>query len=99
MKYLNDYGFSDDDISSLCSVLSDYDLIEFSSYRRRISELLDYLKSIGFINFKDLLFKKPKIVYIAVDDLKKFILECDTVDIIKLLNEDVNNFNLLGIEV
>lgn len=96
MRYLKNYGLSDDDIKEVYNSLDDYDWSEVTFHRFRVMDLLDYFKSVGITNFKDMLLYKPDIFYLSASEMEKIINKCDVKNIIEKLNEDVINFELIG---
>lgn len=96
MEYLKEYDFTDDDINDLKEILDDNDINEIVLDEALIRNILDYLKSLGIKNVKEVLFNKPYIIYSSINAIDRAINNYDG-DIINLINEDIRNIELLDI--
>ncbi len=94
MNYIKNYGLTDEDIKEIEEYLSDEDINNYYVSELRVAEILDYLKSLGIKNIKDILMYKSNIFYESVNIIKKNIPN-DKI-IIKLINEDYQNLDRLG---
>ena len=94
MNYIKNYGLTDEDIKEIEEYLSDEDINNYYVSELRVAEILDYLKSLGIKNIKDILMYKSNIFYESVNTIKKNIPN-DTI-IIELINEDYQNLARLG---
>ena len=56
-------------------------------------QILDYLTEIGLNNIKDILKYKTNIFYEKLNNIKKSFE--DRKDVVKLINEDITNFELI----
>ena len=94
MNYIKNYGLTDEDIKEIEEYLSDEDINNYYVSELRVAEILDYLKSLGIKNIKDILMYKSNIFYECVNTIKKNIPN-DKI-IIELINEDYQNLDRLG---
>ncbi len=94
MNYIKNYGLTDEDIKEIEEYLSDEDINNYYVSELRVAEILDYLKSLGIKNIKDILMYKSNIFYESVNTIKKNIPN-DKI-IIELINEDYQNLDRLG---
>mgnify|MGYP000298403793 CR=1 FL=1 len=94
MDYFKNYGLTDEDIEEIEEFLSDDDINNYYISELKVIEILDYLKSIGIKNIKDILKYKSNIFYESVNNIKKNIKK-DPI-IISLINEDIQNFDRIG---
>lgn len=94
MDYFKNYGLTDEDIEEIEEFLSDDDINNYYISELKVIEILDYLKSIGIKNIKDILKYKSNIFYESVNNIKKNIKK-DPI-IISLINENIQNFDRIG---
>lgn len=94
MDYFKNYGLTDEDIEEIEEFLSDDDINNYYISELKVIEIIDYLKSIGIKNIKDILKYKSNIFYESVNNIKKNIKK-DPI-IISLINEDIQNFDRIG---
>ncbi len=94
MDYFKNYGLTDEDIEEIEEFLSDDDINNYYISELKVIEILDYLKSIGIKNIKDILKYKSNIFYESVNNIKKNIKKDPIV--ISLINEDIQNFDRIG---
>ena len=94
MNYIKNYSLTDEDIKEIEEYLSDEDINNYYVSELRVAEILDYLKSLGIKNIKDILMYKSNIFYESVNTIKKNIPN-DKI-IIELINEDYQNLDRLG---
>lgn len=94
MNYIKNYGLTDEDIKEIEEYLSDEDINNYYVSELRVAEILDYLKSLGIKNIKDILMYKSNIFYESVNTIKKNIPNNKI--IIELINEDYQNLDRLG---
>lgn len=94
MDYFKNYGLTDEDIEEIEEFLSDDDINNYYISELKVIEILDYLRSIGIKNIKDILKYKSNIFYESVNNIKKNIKK-DPI-IISLINEDIQNFDRIG---
>ena len=94
MDYFKNYGLTDEDIEEIEEFLSDDDINNYYISELKVIEIIDYLKSIGIKNIKDILKYKSNIFYESVNNIKKNIKK-DPI-IISLINENIQNFDRIG---
>lgn len=96
MKYLKEYNLSDEDLQEIYDSLSDENWYNITTYESRVCGLLDYFKSIGITNFKDIFLTKPHVFYKNAKEMRKYIEDANIPDLIDRINEDAINFELIG---
>lgn len=94
MDYFKKYGLNDEDIKEIEEYIEDDDINNYYVNELEIIEILDYLNEIGLENLKDILKYKTNIFYEKINNIKKSFK--DRKDIVKLINEDITNFELIG---
>ncbi len=94
MDYFKKYGLNDEDIKEIEEYIEDDDINNYYVNELEIIEILDYLNEIGLENLKDILKYKTNIFYGKINNIKKSFE--DRKDIVKLINEDITNFELIG---
>ena len=97
MDYLKDFGFTKDDIKYLYDNLAEEDIDELIIHEYRITNILKYLKSIGINNLKDVIENRTELFYISSSIVKRSFTNTNVKDIVKLINEDVSNFDLINL--
>ncbi len=97
MNYLKQFNLSDDDLNEIYDSLSDEDWQFVSATKIQIEDLLEYLISIGITNIKDIFLYRPNVLYQYAEDMEQYIKDCKDKDIVSKINEDVENFELLGL--
>lgn len=96
MNYLKDYNLTDQDLLDIEEKVDEEDIFEISNNKERVQKIIDFLLSIGITNIKDILIFKSEMFYDDVETIKDKLLECDR-SMINLINENVFNFDLIGI--
>lgn len=96
IDYLCDY-ISQDEFKVVKFNMSSRDKNNFSLYEHNIREILDYLKSIGVNNFKDILLYRKDICYKNVEVLKEEVNKINSKLKVYLFNNDVSNLINLNI--
>ncbi len=94
MDYFKKYGLNEEDIKELENYIDDDDINNYYVNELEIIDILDYLMEIGIKNIKDILKYKTNIFYEKLDNIKKSFE--NRKDIVKLINEDITNFELIG---
>ena len=94
MDYFKKYGLTEEDIKELENYIDDDDINNYYVNELEIIDILDYLMEIGIKNIKDILKYKTNIFYEKLDNIKKSFE--NRKDIVKLINEDITNFELIG---
>lgn len=97
MNYLKQFNLSDDDLNEIYDSLSDEDWQFVSATKIQIEDLLEYFISIGITNIKDIFLYRPNVLYQYAEDMEQYIKDCKDKDIVSKINEDVENFELLGL--
>lgn len=97
MDYLKNYGFTKEDIKDIYDNLDEEDVHELIIHEDRIINILNYLKSIGITNLKEIIRCRTELFYISSSIIKRAFASCNEKNIIKLINEDVSNFDLINI--
>ena len=97
MNYLKKFNLSDEDLDEIYDSLSDEDWQFVTATKTQVGDLLEYLISIGITNIKNIFLYRPNVLYQYAKDMKKYIEESQISDIVQKINEDVDNFDLLGI--
>ena len=77
--------------------LDEEDVHELIIHEDRIINILNYLKSIGITNLKEIIRCRTELFYISSSIIKRAFASCNEKNIIKLINEDVSNFDLINI--
>lgn len=94
MDYFKKYGLNDEEINDIKNYIDNDDVNNYYVNELDVIEILDYLISIGIGNIKDILKYKTNIFYEKLDNIKKSF--DNRKDIVKLINEDITNFELIG---
>ena len=76
---------------------STLDKYNFDENEYNVIRVLDYLKSIGVVNFKDLLLDRKDICFKDLDVLKEEVSKIRQELIVKIFNEDVSSLSNLNI--
>lgn len=76
---------------------SSQDKNNFNYYEQNIREVLDYLRSIGVVNFKDILLYRKDICLKNLDILKDEINKINKNLMVYLFNNDISNLINLNI--
>lgn len=94
MDYFKKYGLNEKDIKEIENYIEDDDINNYYVNELEIIQILDYLTEIGLNNIKDILKYKTNIFYEKLNNIKKSFE--DRKDVVKLINEDITNFELIG---
>ena len=94
MDYFKKYGLNEEDINEIENYIEDDDINNYYVNELEIIDILDYLMEIGIKNIKDILKYKTNIFYEKLNNIKKSFE--DRKDVVKLINEDITNFELIG---
>ena len=97
MEYLKKYNLTDEDINEIINSIDEMDINEISMKESKIEEILRYFISIGITNLKDIIIYKTYLLYDDVEVIKDKINKYGNINIIKLINEDAINFDLIGL--
>lgn len=96
IDYLKEY-ITREDFNVINYNFKDVDVNNFSYYEQNIREVLDYLKSIGVSNFKDILLYRKDICLKNLDILKEEVNKINKNLIVYLFNNDISNLINLNI--
>ncbi len=96
MDYLCEY-LSEEDFKVIRFNMCSRDRNNFSLYEHNIREVLDYLKGIGVVNFKDILLYRRDICFKDVDVLRDEVNRINSKLMVYLFNNDVSNLINLNI--
>lgn len=96
IDYLKEY-ITEEDFNVINYNFKDVDVNNFSYYEQNIREVLDYLKSIGVVNFKDILLYRKDICLKNLDILKDEINKINKNLMVYLFNNDISNLINLNI--
>ena len=97
MEYLEKYNLTNEDIENIISNIDEQDILEIEYNQKRVEEIIEYLLSIGIKDIKAILMYKTNIFYDDIDSIKRRVEEYNGIDLIELINEDIVNFDLIGI--
>ena len=96
IDYLKEY-ITKEDFNVINYNFKDVDVNNFSYYEQNIREVLDYLKSIGVSNLKDILSSRNDICLKNLDILKEEVNKINKNLIVYLFNNDISNLINLNI--
>lgn len=96
IDYLKEY-ITEEDFNVINYNFKDVDVNNFSYYEQNIREVLEYLKSIGAFNFKDILLYRKDICLKNLDILKEEVNKINKNLIVYLFNNDISNLINLNI--
>ena len=93
MNYLMQFGLSDMDIEEIEEQIDDFDYIEYTLKQDKVCDVINYFKSIGITNIKDLLIVKGYLFYEPLEELKSEI----KIEMVPYINADVSYLDRVGI--
>lgn len=96
IDYLKEY-VTEEDFNVVNYNFNDDDVNNFSYCEQNIREVLDYLKSIGVVNFKDIFLYRKDICLKNLDILKEEVNKINKKLIVYLFNNDISNLINLNI--
>lgn len=96
IDYLKEY-ITEEDFNVINYNFKDVDVNNFRYYEQDIREVLEYLKSIGVFNFKDILLYRKDICLKNLDILKEEVNKINKNLIVYLFNNDISNLINLNI--
>ena len=97
MEYLKKFNLTDDDIKKIYNSIDEMDINEITMKEEKIEKILKYFISIGITNIKDIIIYKTYLLYDDLENIKEKIDKYGNNNIIKLINEDAVNFDLIGL--
>ena len=95
MKYLEKYGLSEEELNKIYDNLSDEEWEAISGSRSRVEGIIEYFKSLGIENIKQILLETPYIFLYSLEEVKKLFNDCSDNEIASKVNEDPNNLDIL----
>jgi hypothetical protein len=97
MEFLENYGFSDDDIREIVSSNDDGVIRNISMNKENVIDVLEYLKELGVNDnsLKDLFVHQIGMFHRTKEEIKVVFDEYEIESIVKSLNYDVNTVDLI----
>lgn len=96
MDYLKKYNLNDEDIKEIIDTIDEMDYNELIFNQENVETILRYFIGLGITNLKNILMYKTYIFYDSIESIKESFIKCD-INTIKLINEDIMNFELIGL--
>ena len=96
MDYLKKYNLNDEDIKEIIDTIDEMDYKELIFNQENVETILRYFIGLGITNLKNILMYKTYIFYDSIESIKESLNKCD-INTIKLINEDIMNFELIGL--
>lgn len=97
MEYLKIFNLTDEDIKDITNSIDEMDINEISMKEEKVIEILKYFISIGITNIKDIIIYKTYLLYDDIETIKDKFNKYSNINIIKLINEDAVNLELIGL--
>ena len=97
MEYLKIFNLTDKDIEDITNSIDEMDINEISMKEEKVIEILKYFLSIGITNIKDIIIYKTYLLYDDIVNIKDKFNKYGNINIIKLINEDAVNLELIGL--
>lgn len=97
MEYLKIFNLTDEDIKDITNSIDEMDINEISMKEEKVIEVLKYFISIGITNIKDIIIYKTYLLYDDINTIKDKFNKYGNINIIKLINEDAINLELIGL--
>ena len=89
MKFLSDYGISDEVIKKIISNNSEQTIMAAEWNIERVVSSLEYLEEIGVTQINKILINRFDILLRGRDNLEKIIKESKKDNVVDLINEDI----------
>lgn len=96
MEYLKKYNLSETDINEILNNIDELDYKELMFNQENVEEILRYFIGVGITDIKSILMFKTYLLYDNLENIKNAINNSDK-NIIKLINEDIMNFDIIGL--
>lgn len=93
MNYLKQFGFSNADIEEIEELIDDSDYLEYTLKQDKVCDIINYFKSIGITNIKDLLIVKGYLFYEPLEEIKDEI----KIGMVPYINADISYLDRIGI--
>lgn len=97
MEYLKIFNLTDEDIKDITNSIDEMDINEISMKEEKVIEILKYFISMGITNIKDIIIYKTYLLYDDIETIKDKFNKYSNINIIKLINEDAVNLELIGL--
>lgn len=97
MEYLKKINFTEEDIKDIIDNIENQDIMELEFNEDRVISIIEYLISLGIKDIKSILIYKTNIFYDDLDSIKRRFEDYNGIDIVELINENLVNFDLIGI--
>ena len=94
MEFLKDY-VSDDVIEDIISNNKDIVINDLVYNQDNVVMILNYLQELGIENINDILVEKIDFFFRDIDEVKKHFNRYDKDVIVKLINEDISNLDMV----
>ncbi len=100
LDYLKDYGLNDEQIQRVIDAVNSEDVnIDIFKYdSEKVIEILNLFKSIGVINYYEIIVANPTMFCDTIKSIKARLDSYpDKVELARLINENVNNLSLVDL--
>lgn len=97
MDFLKNEGFSTSVINNIIAKNDEYTLEHLKLYQDNVIEVIEYFKSLGIRNINALLLYRTDIFLEDKSYIESIFANCKINNIIEMINEDIVNFELLGL--
>ena len=97
MEYLKKFNLTSEDINDIVNTIDEQDIMELEFNEERVASIMEYLVSLGIKDIKNILIYKTNIFYDDLESIKRRFDEYTGIDIIDVINENLINFDLIGI--
>lgn len=94
MEFLKDY-VSDDVIEDIISNNKDIVINDLVYNQDNVIKILNYLQELGIKNINDILVEKIDFFFRDIDEVKEHFNRYDKDVIVKLINEDISNLDMV----
>ncbi|HOZ88656.1 MAG TPA: hypothetical protein PK737_00280 [Bacilli bacterium] len=97
MEYLKYYNLTDQDINLIATNLDSCYVNDFYLNPEKIKNIIDYLVQKGIRNIKQVIMFRPQLFQNDLEGIKKSFETSDLPNFIEQINEDIVNFELIGL--
>ena len=91
LDYLKQFNLKNEDISEIKKMFNKDIISKFEVMENNVVLILNYLKEIGVINFKDLILYRPDICFMNIQYLKGKIEKLDSKLVKFVIENDIDN--------
>ena len=95
IDFLKEYEINDNIINNIKNNNSESTLFDLSCNKDNCIKLINYMKNIGIMNIDELLIYEIDIFFIDYDKLLNKITNYNINEIVRLINTDYNNVDIL----